>query len=73
MKRRKKLREKWFFDCACKRCNDPSEFGSHVSSLKCAQCPDGLIIPKSGESEDQMCSKCGLLFTIKDIDRLENE
>lgn len=74
VKRRKKLREKWFFNCTCKRCLDPTEFGSHVSSLKCSSCTsDGLVIPKSGECEDQTCTKCGLSMAAKDIDRMENE
>lgn len=74
VKRRKKLREKWFFNCTCKRCLDPTEFGSHVSTLKCPSCTsDGLVIPKSGECEDQTCTKCGLFMAAKDIDRMENE
>jgi len=35
LKRRTKLREKWFFDCSCSRCSDPTELGSHASSLLC--------------------------------------
>jgi hypothetical protein len=76
VKRRKKLREKWFFDCSCKRCEDPSEFGSHVSTLKCPNCSltdGGLLISKSGDADDQMCNKCGTLMTAKEIDCLENE
>ena len=76
VKRRKKLREKWFFDCSCKRCEDPTEFGSHVSTLKCPNCSltdGGLLTSKSGDSEGQMCSKCGTSMTSKEIDSLENE
>ena len=74
MKRRKKLREKWFFDCVCKRCKDPMELGSHVSTLKCSNdsC-SGLIIPKSSEDEDQICSKCGLIMSPDEIESKENE
>ena len=50
---------------------DPTEFGSHVSTLKC-QC-SGLILAKSGDSEDQICSLCGLQLTAEEIDKLENE
>ena len=74
VKRRKKLREKWFFDCSCPRCSDPTEFGSHVSTLKCDnESCSGLLLPKGPESEDQICSTCGYLITAKAIDKLENE
>jgi len=74
VKRRKKLREKWFFDCCCPRCSDPTEFGSHVSTLKCDnESCSGLVLPKSPEGEDQICSSCGYLITAKAIDKLENE
>ena len=73
-KRRKKLREKWFFDCLCKRCSDPTELGSHVSTLKCSNnsCL-GFVVPKSGQAEDQMCSKCGLVMSPDTIEKIENE
>lgn len=28
---------------------------------------------KSGETEDQVCSKCGFLMTAEDIDKSEDE
>ena len=73
-KRRKKLREKWFFDCLCKRCSDPTELGSHVSTLKCSNnsCL-GFVVPKSGHAEDQMCSKCGLVMSPDTIEQIEND
>ena len=73
-KRRKKLREKWFFDCLCKRCSDPTELGSHVSTLKCSNnsCL-GFVVPKSGHAEDQMCLKCGLVMSPDTIEQIEND
>ena len=35
-----KLRDKWFFECRCPRCSDPTEKGSHVSSLVCQAVPE---------------------------------
>ena len=35
MSRRKLLRTKWFFDCVCQRCQDPTELNSHLSSQRC--------------------------------------
>lgn len=28
----------WYFHCECRRCCDPSELGSHLSSLSCGKC-----------------------------------
>jgi len=33
--RQKKIREEWLFTCACTRCTDPTELGSHFSNLQC--------------------------------------
>ena len=30
----------WYFHCECPRCCDPTELGSHLSSLKCGLCGD---------------------------------
>ena len=36
--RRQKLKENWYFDCACQRCGDRSEFGTCVSAIRCGRC-----------------------------------
>ncbi|XP_031622416.1 SET domain-containing protein SmydA-8-like isoform X2 [Contarinia nasturtii] len=33
-----------YFECECRRCNDPTEFGTHLSSVKCQSCTMGYII-----------------------------
>ena len=33
--RRPVLRSKWYFDCVCARCEDPTECGSYLSALLC--------------------------------------
>ena len=32
------LMNKWFFQCGCQRCADPTELGSYLSALVCTQC-----------------------------------
>lgn len=32
-----------YFTCHCERCVDPTELGTHFSSLKCNKCSTGLI------------------------------
>ena len=33
--RRPLLRDKWHFDCQCRRCADPTELGSNLSAVIC--------------------------------------
>jgi len=60
-RRRQLLRSKWFFDCVCKRCQDPSELGSHLSSLQCqrARC-GGPVLPVNPVNSlaDWRCTDC---------------
>lgn len=45
MLRREHLLESKYFACACPRCSDPTELGTHMSSLKCNKCDNGIILP----------------------------
>ena len=47
------------FECLCTRCKDPTELGSHGSSIRCGECQKGFLIPSKWE-----CNKCG--FEIPD-------
>lgn len=44
------LREGKYFDCTCKRCSDPTELGTHISSLRCVRCYKGLVTSKNTTS-----------------------
>lgn len=44
MLRREHLNLSKFFDCDCQRCADPTELGTHMSSLKCTKCDNGIIL-----------------------------
>ena len=60
--RRKQLKALKYFDCDCKRCADPTELGSHFSTLLCrikncggfVLCRDPLV-----SSSAWACLKCG--------------
>lgn len=45
MLRREHLLESKHFSCACNRCSDPTELGTHMSSLKCSKCDNGIVVP----------------------------
>ncbi|XP_014482026.1 PREDICTED: protein msta, isoform B [Dinoponera quadriceps] len=44
MLRREHLLEGKHFACACPRCSDPTELGTHMSSLRCNKCNDGIVL-----------------------------
>jgi len=39
--RQRKLENNWFFKCICARCQDPTELGSNLSTLRCPKCEEG--------------------------------
>ena len=70
--RQSMLLENKFFSCRCDRCLDPSELGSHTSSLRCAPPCDGAVMPKDPvtESSSWGCSKCGLEREASEVSEL---
>ena len=69
--RRPVLSAKWYFDCGCDRCLDPSELGSCLSGLLCtrptpsaSKLCGGCVLsldPTCGEA-DWSCRACGQLY-----------
>jgi SET domain len=84
LKRRVKLRDKWFFECGCERCCDPSELGSHASTHLCQVCRQRRQQGESGgegyvmsrDPQDPVapwaCNTCGLLTPAATINEIEN-
>ncbi|KAI4456266.1 set and mynd domain containing arthropod-specific member 4 isoform a [Holotrichia oblita] len=64
--RRQHLREGKYFDCVCRRCSDPSEMGTHLSSVKCKKCADGLVVPAIPLSDvyktSWTCQSCATVY-----------
>jgi len=61
--RRERLRESWYFDCTCRRCKDPTEFGTYLDAIRCQICSGGHLLPQDPlDSQSQWsCSKCKAL------------
>ncbi|XP_049875857.1 SET domain-containing protein SmydA-8-like [Pectinophora gossypiella] len=55
--RREYLMESKFFNCECPRCADPTELGTHLSTLKCQKCDNGIII-SSNPLDNEATWKC---------------
>ena len=42
--RRLVLKNKWHFECDCRRCKDPTEFGSLLSALTCEKVTSKCLV-----------------------------
>lgn len=53
-----------YFVCTCNRCIDPTELGTHLSSLKCHSCNKGFIISSNPQKEYShwQCTSCEKIF-----------
>ena len=60
MLRREQLLEGKHFACACPRCSDPTELGTHMSSLKCNKCDNGIVLSLDSLDADSpwKCTHC---------------
>ena len=51
----------WYFDCSCERCRDPTELGSHLSSLLCRDCGQPVLPSHPTHyNSPWSCSSCSL-------------
>ncbi|KAK9696141.1 hypothetical protein QE152_g32092 [Popillia japonica] len=60
--RREYLREGKYFECNCQRCADPTELGTHMSTLKCTKnlCDNGVILSTNSldDEAEWKCTHC---------------
>lgn len=77
LKRRMKLRDKWFFDCTCARCLDPTELGSFTSALLCQACatPEAHMVSEFSQDATApwKCVKCGFLLRAEEVNQAETK
>jgi len=79
--RRKKLFNNWYFKCFCDRCRDPSELGSHLSTLRCPKCGDrgdnesGFMMQQNPTQEDSpwKCNIHNFIYTKQNVDSLVSD
>ncbi|XP_042858041.1 SET domain-containing protein SmydA-8-like [Penaeus japonicus] len=58
------------FTCTCERCLDPTELGSHISSVLCRSCNHGRMLPPSDCHADWECQACGTSVSASAIETL---
>lgn len=77
LKRRMKLREKWFFNCGCPRCQDPTELGSFTSALLCQVCssPEAYMVSQLPQDPDApwTCVQCGFQIRAEEVNQEETK
>lgn len=59
LERRRHLSQTKIFDCDCRRCRDPSELSTNLSSWKCGRC-GGLIVSSNPQNNQArwVCENC---------------
>ncbi|CAL4068440.1 unnamed protein product, partial [Meganyctiphanes norvegica] len=70
--RRCALAKSKLFLCQCLRCMDPTELGTHLSSVKCPKCDTGLLVPPANRKEPWPCCSCKTSISISTIEMLTN-
>ena len=72
MMRNRKLQKNWYFKCSCPRCSDPTELGSHLSSLRCQKCENGFLTPVAPLDPESpwKCSVHNFLISKENVDQL---
>lgn len=59
-----------YFTCSCERCLDPTELGTHLSSLRCTQCKEGFLLsfPSPFKPEIWACDSCSATLNVDYVD-----
>ncbi|KOC59662.1 Protein msta, isoform A, partial [Habropoda laboriosa] len=72
--RRHHLLETKFFECTCRRCDDPTEFGTMFNAIKCNQthCLD-FMLPETfldQEQRDYKCRTCKSTVSYEEVEKM---
>lgn len=63
------LRSKWYFECECPRCADPTELGSYLSAFMCTKCKHGTVLSSAPLNPDAKwtCLDCSAEFSVEHL------
>lgn len=53
-----------YFECECRRCIDPTELGTHLSSIKCKSCSIGYVVHMINKWQ---CLNCNTIVSNQNI------
>ncbi|XP_017024399.1 SET domain-containing protein SmydA-8 [Drosophila kikkawai] len=71
--RQHQLRLSRRLDCTCSRCQDPTEMGTHMSSMKCRECAEGYAVCEmdaNGRMGDWRCLNCKSILPAASVHEL---
>lgn len=68
--RREQLQKLKHILCKCRRCLDPSELGTYMSSIKCTICEIGLLILCGHCAKGWTCENCDTNFDSEKVENL---
>jgi len=67
------LKSFWHFQCDCRRCKDPTEYGTLSDCLICPDCSEGRLLPLNDNSDSEyICATCYSSQTRKYVDNIIN-
>ena len=69
--RRWQLKSNKHFWCCCRRCSDPRELGTFLSSLKCPEC-GGMLLSEDplNQSANWICTECQTTHNFKKVSKI---
>lgn len=72
--RREFLKENKYLDCKCKRCIDKTELNTHLGTLKCNRCDNGVILSTDPLSNtcDWNCTHCDFKTNAVSVRKVYN-
>jgi hypothetical protein len=80
IQRRVSLRDQWFFECQCSRCQDPTENGSFATSVACPECKSddakmSLMLPRDHQILDSVwqCEIKNHVLTSNQVSDIESD
>lgn len=64
-----------YFTCSCIRCLDPTELQTHLSSLRCTKCTNGLVLasPTPFKPEIWACNSCSATMSVDFVEQFLKE
>ncbi|XP_040563548.1 SET domain-containing protein SmydA-8 [Lepeophtheirus salmonis] len=74
-RRRRMIWNGWKFICHCDRCNDPTEFGTYFSGVKCQNCDSGYILPHNTMILASLwkCNNCNQSYENSEIEEIVDD
>ncbi|KAJ8669882.1 hypothetical protein QAD02_001141 [Eretmocerus hayati] len=79
--RRHHLLRTKYFECTCRRCSDPTEFGTYFDAIKCTRsdCKGSMLPPsflcttEKSELPDYVCNECDARLSSQSVDLMIDE